>query len=409
MLDIRPVPPQGRNLGGIDQFFLWVGASISLAEVWAGGMLAPLGIGMGVFVILLGHFIGNTPFALGGVIGAKYGVPTMVALRPSFGIRGSYIGSVLNVIQLTGWTAVMLIVSSDAAVKICPYMGKSVWMVVIGAVTTAWAIGGSRYWKWANRIGVGILVVVCLMVTYYLLNGDYTFRSEKNSISFGLAMDIVIAMPVSWLPLIGDYSRYSKDTKGAFWGTWIGYFVGSSWMYFLGLMAFLATNSSDVVSVMVKVGFTGIALLLVLLSTITSTFLDIYSTAISSLNLFPYLNRFWTMVAAGVAGTLVGLMFPPDAYEGFLLLIGGMFCPIFGIVLSDYFILRKGSLHVDGFYEVGGIYWYRGGVNWIAILSWLGGVGVYEFITLREPWLGASIPSMIASAFFYLFLMRRLS
>ncbi|MCD6419611.1 MAG: putative hydroxymethylpyrimidine transporter CytX [Synergistetes bacterium] len=407
MLDIRPISPERRNLTGMDQFLLWVGAAISLAEVWAGGMLAPLGVGMGIFVIVLGHLIGNTPFALGSIVGAKYGIPAMVSLRPSFGLRGSYIGSVLNVIQLTGWTAIMLIVSSDAAVRAYPCIGKSSWVVIIGVATTIWAIGGSKCWRWANRVGVAILVVVCALTSYYLLVGGYSFQTKGSNMPFGLALDIVIAMPVSWLPLICDYSRYSRSISGAFWGAWVGYFVGSSWMYILGLMAFLATNSSDVVSVLVGMGFTGTALVLILLSTITSTFLDIYSTAISSLNLFPRLNRLWTMVIAGAVGTVLGLIFLPDAYEGFLLLIGGMFCPIFGVVLADYFIVRKGRLVVEELYRIGGMYWYSEGVNWCAIFSWLLGFGVYEFITIRMPWIGASIPSMVVSGSFYL-VMRRL-
>ncbi|MCS7234169.1 MAG: putative hydroxymethylpyrimidine transporter CytX [Synergistetes bacterium] len=402
MEEIRPVRDNERILTGFDLFLLWIGAAISLAEVWAGGMLAPLGLGMGILVIILGHVIGNTPFALGGIIGNKYGIPSMVTLRPSFGVRGSYLGSILNVVQLIGWTAVMLFVAGDAAYAIYSGIDRRLWIILIGIVTTLWAIGGSRYWKWAGRIGVLALAGVCVVATYSILKEGIPGKSPSG-MDFGLALDLVIAMPVSWLPLVSDYSRYSKSVSGAFWGTWFGYMIGSSWMYALGLMAFLSTGSTDVISVMVKLGFTGLALILVLLSTVTTTFLDLYSAAVSFMNFSSRFNRNLILVIAGIIGIAIALVFPPGAYEGFLLLIGGMFCPIFGVVLADYFILRKGIIKVEDLYKMGeGIYWYNGGVNWWAVFCWALGFVLYEIIALKAPWIGASIPSMVVAGLVYL-------
>lgn len=401
MEEIRPVSDKERILRSFDLFLLWLGASISLAEVWAGGMLAPLGFGLGMLAIILGHLIGNTPFALGGVIGSRYGIPTMVALRPSFGIRGSYFGSILNVIQLIGWTAVMLVVAGDAAFAIYSGIDKRTWIILIGIMTTLWAIGGSKYWKWAGRVGVLALAGVCVVATYSILREGIP-QGPSSGMEFGLALDLVIAMPVSWLPLVSDYSRYSNSVTGAFWGTWLGYMIGSSWMYALGLMAFLSTGSTDVISVMVKLGFGGLALLLVLLSTVTTTFLDLYSAAISSLNVNPKLSRVGALLSAGAIGIGIALVFPPEAYESFLLFIGGMFCPIFGVVLFDYFLLRKGKINVEDLYkEKGGIYWYNGGVNWWALISWAIGFALYELIAIKAPWIGASIPSMIVAGLVY--------
>jgi len=400
MVEIMPVSERDRILSGWDLFLLWMGAAISLAEVWAGGMLAPLGASVGILVIVLGHLIGNTPFALGGVIGSRYGIPTMVTLRPSFGIKGSYLGSILNVIQLLGWTAVMLVVAGDAAFAIYSGIDKRVWMIVIGAITTLWAIGGSRYWKWASRIGVIALTILCVMATYLVVKEGVP-KKEPSGMDIGMALDLVIAMPVSWLPLVSDYSRYSRSSSGAFWGTWMGYMIGSSWMYALGLLTFLSTGSTDVVSVMVKLGFTGVALLLVLLSTVTTTFLDLYSAVISYMNINPRLNRTLALSLGGAIGIAIAIIFPPEAYEGFLLFIGGMFCPIFGVVLTDYFIIRRGEIKVEELYKERGIYWYNSGVNWWAILSWAIGFALYEIIALKFPWIGASIPSMVIAGLVY--------
>ncbi|RLC05013.1 MAG: putative hydroxymethylpyrimidine transporter CytX, partial [Deltaproteobacteria bacterium] len=102
-MDIQPVNPSERNLGGVDYFLLWAGVAISLAEIWAGGFLAPMGFWMGFLAIILGHIIGNTFMAMGGIMGSDHGIMAMVSVRPSFGIRGSNLAAVLNIIQLIGW------------------------------------------------------------------------------------------------------------------------------------------------------------------------------------------------------------------------------------------------------------------------------------------------------------------
>ena len=150
MPGIEPTPKEERNLGGWDFFLLWAGAAVSLAEIWAGGLIVPLGLGLGLWAILLGHLIGNTPFALGGLIGSRWGIPTMVSVRPSFGIRGSYFASALNVIQLIGWTAVMLIIcgtAADAISKPYGFSNPTLWIILSGAITTLWAVVGHRFWK----------------------------------------------------------------------------------------------------------------------------------------------------------------------------------------------------------------------------------------------------------------------
>ena len=169
MPGIEPIPIEEKNLGGWDFFLLWAGAAISLAEIWAGSLMVPLGLGLGLWAILLGHLIGNTPFALGGLMGSRWGIPSMVSVRPSFGIRGSYFPAALNVIQLIGWTAVMLIVCGQAADAISKFYGFSnlnLWIILSGVITTLWAVVGHRFWKWLQRISVLVLLILCIVLTY---------------------------------------------------------------------------------------------------------------------------------------------------------------------------------------------------------------------------------------------------
>ncbi|HUL28869.1 MAG TPA: putative hydroxymethylpyrimidine transporter CytX [Thermodesulfobacteriota bacterium] len=424
-MGIEPIPKEERNLGGWDFFLLWAGAAVSLAEIWAGSLVVPLGLGLGLGAILLGHLIGNTPFALGGLIGSRWGIPTMVSVRPSFGIRGSYFAAALNVIQLIGWTAVMLIVCGQAADAISKFYGYSnltLWIILSGGITTLWAAVGHRMWKWLERISVFGLLILCFAMTYVVFQ-QYGWSKlaqipRQRDFPFMVGMDLVIAMPISWLPLVSDYSRFSKDSKRSFWGTWVGYLIVSSWMYFVGLLATLATQSPDpsdvVMNLMLKFGWAIPALLIVLFSTFTTTFLDIYSTAVSGLNIFPKLGERKGVILGGILGTGAALFFPAILnYEHFLLFIGAMFCPMFGIVLVDYFVLRNGSIEPDDLYRKGGQYWFKGGVNLNAILAWVIGFAIYLGfspmllekvlrVSVAFPWpLGSSLPSLILAGLIY--------
>ena len=431
MAGIEPVPKEQRNLEGWDFSLLWAGAAVSLAEIWAGGLIVPLGLGLGLLANLLGHLIGNTPFALGGIIGSRWGIPSMVSLRPAFGIRGSYFAAALNVIQLIGWTAVMLIICGGAADAISTFYGFSnlkLWILISGIITTLWAAVGHRFWKWIERISVVALLILCAVMTFLVFK-EYGWEKlslvpRQKDFPFMVGMDLVIAMPISWLPLVSDYSRFATSSRSSFWGTWLGYFIISSWMYLIGLAASLAVPSPDpsgvVMNLMVKLGWAVPALIIVLFSTFTTTFLDIYSTAISGLNITPRLGERRGVILGGLLGTVVALLFPTLVeYEHFLLFIGAMFCPLFGIVLVDFFILRRGILEVEDLYRRKGRYWFWNGINPAALFSWVIGFCFYLGfspmlmekvlgISTYFPWpLGSSLPSMIGAGLLYRLLARK--
>jgi purine-cytosine permease-like protein len=198
----------------------------------------------------------------------------------------------------------------------------------------------------------------------------------------------------------------------------MGYFIISSWMYLIGLAASLAAQSPDpsgiVMNLMVEFGWAIPALIIVLFSTFTTTFLDIYSTAISGLNIVPKLGEQKGVVIGGILGTATALIFPSLLdYEHFLLFIGAMFCPLFGIVLIDYFLLRKGSIDLEDLYTKEGRYWFWKGMNLPAIFAWAIGFAIYLGFSpmLMEkvlgmkvafPWpMGSSLPSMILAGLIY--------
>lgn len=418
-MDIRPTHASERNLGGMDYFLLWAGVAISLAEIWAGGFLAPMGFWMGVLAIILGHIIGNTFMALGGVIGSDHGIMSMVSVRPSFGIRGSNLAAVLNIIQLVGWASIMLIIGGRAGAVLGQPVGgilgmSQFWIIIIGLGTLLWALWtGKSVWKIMQTIAVIALLLVIAMMTWVSFGefGTGVLAVKPTEMHFMTGLDLVIAMPISWLPLVADYSRFSRKTRPAFWNTWWGYFIVSCWMYVLGLMATLMTGETDpgmlILEMMGKIGFAVPALIMVVFSTITSDFPDVYSATCSVMNISQKIGAKAFMWIVGILSIFVALVFPIDQYENFLLFIGAMFVPLFGVVLTDYFAIRKRRLNTEEIYKTGGEYWYFKGFNITAVIAWAIGFITFELITIMEYPVGGSLPSMFVSGALYFYLCSR--
>jgi putative hydroxymethylpyrimidine transporter CytX len=350
---------------------------------------------------------------LGGIIGSQHGITAMVSIRPSFGIRGSNLAAILNIIQLIGWASIMLIIGGRAGAMLGNPLGglwasQHFWIVVIGLGTLIWALyTGRTIWKVMQTAAViGLLLVVILMtwVSFKEFGGGI-MTVQPQKMPFMIGLDLVIAMPISWLPLVADYSRFAERTSSSFWNTWWGYFIISSWMYLLGLMATLVTGDTDpgvmILRTMGSIGLALPALIMVVFSTITSDFPDIYSATCSMLNISTKIGAKSLMWIAGILSILVALVFPADQYENFLLLIGGMFVPLFGIVLTDFFLIRKRELSIEALYEPEGEYWYTHGINLIAMMAWLLGFMVFETIAILKLSVGGSIPSMLVAGLFY--------
>jgi putative hydroxymethylpyrimidine transporter CytX len=417
-MDIRPIAASERNLSGIDFFLLWAGVAISLAEIWAGGFLAPMGFWAGLWAIILGHLIGNTLMSLGGLIGSQHGIIAMVSVRPAFGIRGSNLPAVFNIIQLIGWASIMLIIGGRAGAMLgTPFGGilasSQFWIVLIGMGTLLWALGtGKSLWKILQTTAVIALLLVIVLMSWVSFGGfgGEVAVAQTDQMPFMIGLDLVIAMPISWMPLVADYSRFAKKSRPAFWNTWWGYFIVSSWMYLLGLMATLITGETDpgvlILQTMGKIGFAVPALIMVVFSTITSDFPDIYSATCSMMNISRKIKANTVMWIAGCLSIIVALVFPMDQYENFLLFIGAMFIPLFGVVLTDYFLLRKGNLQIEAIDTVGGPYWYFKGVNIIAVAAWAAGFVTFEFVAMMKYPVGGSIPAMLVAGLIYYFITR---
>ena len=413
---IEPVPEKHRILGFLDYFALWSSLGVGLLVLLAGTLLVPgLGLGRALLAIIIGTAIGNLLLALAGVVGSDHAIPTMVMLRPVLGIRGSYLPTILNIVQLIGWGAFEVIIMAQAANHITQQLGFSnylLWALFFAVWCTLLAIGGplTVVRHWLEKFAIWPVYGITIYLTWYLFShydiGALLRQTGTGELPFWLAVDLVVAMPISWMPLVADYNRFARRTGQAFWGTYLGYFLANVWFYALGALFVLALKTTDLIPAIMAVTGGWVALILILVDETDNCFADIYSAAVSGQNILSKVKQWWLAVAVGAICFALAATVPIARYEGFLLFIGSVFSPLFGILAADYFVLRKRRYNVDELYRPKGRYWYGQGVNWWAVLAWALGAVAYHAIARWVPWIGASVPSFLASFFLYLALGR---
>ena len=379
------------QLSSFGLFALWFGAAISMAEIFTGTLLAPLGFWTGLQAILLGHLIGGGILILGGFIGAKSKLPAIMSTRISFGKYGSYLFSVLNILQLIGWTAVMIISGGRAAnelsISLFGLDSLTFWALAIGLSIALWIALGKKGFQKLNVAAVVLLFVLTIVLCGVVFKEGSIFSAlPSDAMSFGAALELSVIMPLSWLPLIADYTRFSEHKSKGLVGSFLGYFLGSSLMYTIGLAVALYSQEASVASMMSALNLGFAALAIVLLSTITTTFLDAYSAGVSLSNIFPMLNERKTALVMAFVGVVVALLTPIEEYETFLYAIGSVFGPLFAIVLVDYFIFKKVHIEETLALHIG------------ALIVWGIGAGLYYYYMSLDLALGTTLPTMLSTA-----------
>lgn len=445
---VEPVPPPQRVLSGLDLAVLWGDLGIGLLVLVTGGLLVPgLGFGAAMAAIVIGSVLGVALLALAAVAGADHGVPTMVLFRPALGIRGSWIPSAFNVLQMIGWTAVelwaMSLVADLVSERVFGFSARWLWLGITAVTCTALALWGpvgvTRVWL--KRFGAWMVIGICALLSVFVLatdgiTGVLGAEGAGGFPTFGLAVDLVIAMPVSWLPLVADYSRFARGPRAAGVGTFGGYLVANVWLYALGALLVLSGGGTPdpagiAVGILAIAGgsVAGVLFLVGLLAGETDeAFADIYSGAVSLQNVWPRAPQKLLTVAIAAVATVLAASLTMGLYESFLFLIGSIFIPLSGILVADHFFNRRRAVTVEDLYDPKGKYWFTRGVRLSAFLPWVAGFALYHWIAPTGPawwtegiesmlgvplsarieWLGASIPSF-AVAFLLALVVPRLS
>ena len=291
---------------------IWFGAGVSIAEILTGTYLAPLGFGRGLAAIIVGHIIGCLMLFLAGVIGGKARKSATETVKMSFGQKGSLLFSVLNVLQLVGWTAIMIYDGALAADGIMS-TGRWIWCLIIGALIVLWIMIGITNLGKVNVIAMTALFILTLILCKVIFfDSGAVGMAADESMTFGAAVELSVAMPLSWLPLISDYTREAKEPVKATAASAIVYGIVSCWMYVIGMGAAIYTGEYDIAQIMLKAGLGAAGLLIIIFSTVTTTFLDAYSAGISSESIVSKWNGKHVAVAVTVIGTAAAIVYPMD-------------------------------------------------------------------------------------------------
>ena len=361
---------------------IWFGAGVSLAEILTGTYFAPLGFSKGLLAIIIGHIIGCTMLFLAGVIGGKTRRSAMETVKMSFGEKGGIFFSFLNVLQLVGWTAIMIYDGALAANGVLN-TGNWVWCLVIGALIVLWIFIGITNLGKINTIAMAALFILTLILCKLIFfDGGAALAIGEEAMSFGAAVELSVAMPLSWLPLISDYTREAKEPVKATAVSSVVYGLVSCWMYVIGMGAAIYTGESDIAQIMVKAGLGIAGLLIIVFSTVTTTFLDAYSAGISSESVFSNINGKYAAIAVTIIGTIAAIVYPMDNITDFLYLIGSVFAPMIAIQIADFFLLKR----TDSLGEA---------VDMTNAVIWVIGFVLYRILMRIDIPVGNTLPDMV--------------
>ena len=359
---------------------IWFGAAVSIAEILTGTYFAPLGFGKGLLAIFLGHVIGCVMLYLAGLIGGKVRKSAMDTAKMSFGSKGALLFSILNIVQLVGWTAIMIF-DGALAVNGIWGIGSWVWAIVIGGLIVLWILIGIQNLGKLNTVAMTALFLLTIVLSFVIFGKGNLHYGGEGGMTFGAAVELSVAMPLSWLPLISDYTREAEKPVAATAVSAVVYGIISCWMYVIGMGAAIYTGESEVATIMVKAGLGIAGLLIIIFSTVTTTFLDAYSAGISSETISHKLNGKWIAVLVTIIGTVAAMFYPMDDITGFLYLIGSVFAPMIAVQIADYFILKQdcSAKNLDA----------------VNLIIWLIGFVLYRILMNVDTIVGNTLPDML--------------
>ena len=387
---------------------IWFGAGVSIAEIITGTYFAPLGFAKGMAAIAIGHILGCALLFLTGVIGAKTQKTAMETTALSFGKFGSKFFGLLNAAQLLGWTGIMIYDGSLCANTIIDGAKNysKIAALAIGVLIVLWILAGVRNLDKLNFAAAlalfGLTVLLCVKIFGGIFGGQVADsgtaagagEAAGEALSFGAAIELSAAMPLSWLPVISDYT---KDAKKPVRVSLVGaavYFFVSVWMYVIGMGAAIVAGESSIDIVMLKTGLGAAALVIVVLSTVTTTYLDAYSAGVSWQSVLPREGaKFYAKAVAifvAVLGTVGAILFNMDNITDFLYLIGSVFAPMTAVLLADFFVLKNDSSNKK--------------IDTKRAAMWLLGFIIYRLFMRLDFVFGCTLPAMAATFVLAIFL-----
>lgn len=393
---LKPIADQNRIFSGISYVLMWWSSLIVIqAFVLGQGFLPPIGkmnLFQAALVLIVAGALFVLMFSLNGQAGMKYGIPYSIQTRSGFGVRGSKIVEFLRIVPAIIWYGIgtwIAALSFDGILSTLTGFtapaAKYVYFVAFQIVQTLLAYRGIRTMKWFNATGS---IVIALVMTYMLIHivTTYGFEIRESWASSGdwgapfwMGLTGAIGVLATVMLNISDMTRHLKSSQGRLW---VGHLLGvlPPWFFMLslGIVAGASLGIWDPVQALMELSPHPAAMIVLLTFILLAQF-----TTNLTINILPpalvFMDTFkidWHhgVIITGVLGVLSCpwlLMANTEAFFGFILYYSAFFGPILGVMLADYFVVRKRKLDVDALYVAGRTsdYWYTGGFNIAAMIA----------------------------------------
>lgn len=433
---IQATTSDQRAMSKWDMFATWIGANANNGTWYIGGVIAAVGLIKASTLLVVVGSLSYILLGLASYMGYKTGLPAMVLTRPSFGVKGSIIPSIVNVVQFIGWAAInTFIAATSISFILKDILGwdnssfHNQFSIIIGIVVMSIlhliSISlGEKSVKWIERVGI-ILVIVLVTWESIVVLKTVPFHdivkyqpAAKFQLPSGKIVDILAAFNLAWVTAAADFSRFTKDKHAATTASFLGANIGLFWFAFIGLIATIATaitinkfdpNNADPSTIAAKLGLGILAMLVIVITSTTANAVNLMAAGSALTNIFHRLKltpALWIVTLVATVMTFIPVYVASflTTFETFLDGIGMFLGPEIAIFLVDFFFIKQKKYEVSQFSKVNGSYWYSRGVNLIAIVTWA--IGVISYLGLNKlsfivNTVGATFPAMLITAILY--------
>lgn len=368
---------------------IWFGVAISVSEIEAGIQTATASSPSSLWIpLVLGHILGGILLFFIGLIGAKVRMNAMESTISTFGRYGSKFFAALNVMQLIAWVAVLNAQGALALVSLNLPISFEMTSVILAALVAIWVYIGLQRSSKVTTAVMAVLIALLAVLSVQILMigtpvGSTALFGSTKALTFWNIFEISIAMPISWLPVISDYTKDAEKPVKATAASAIAYTIASLWMYFIGVgVVNIGVNNIAQAILLMGLGTPGVIILV--LSTVTTNFLATNSAGESAKAIYNKLDPKIVGVVVSIMSIIIAVSGIMNHYIGFLYLISSVFAPMAAVLLVSFYL-------DDSYGEI--IPW-----KW-NLFSWLAGFIVYQITSsLDSVFLGPTLLSIIVSA-----------
>lgn len=426
-----------RTTNSWDMFATWIGANANNGTWFVGGVLAACGFALATKILVLSSALSYIFLSLVGYIGYKTGLSTMTIARASFGERGSYLPSLVNITQFIGWTAVNTFIAAQSVSLLLKDLlnihnetiGLTIGIIVMSILHILSVASGSKSIQLIERIGVALVFIFVIWESIAVfkavsLNQIISWKVPNSSkMALGNAIDYVAAFNLAWVTAGADFTRFTKKKHNSTIAPFLGALTGVIWFAIIGLISTISiaitsgvynANNSDPSTIASKLGLGIVALLVIILTSMTANAVNLLAAGSALSNIFPKIklkHSLWIVVIAATIVTFIPMFVGSflETFESFLDYVGMVLGPIVAIICTDYYFVKKKNYDITQFGEKLGKYWYKSGINWKAVIVFIAGIIVFvlgkNFIVLSNT-VGITFIDMLICSLLYLSLMK---